>query len=118
MTRPVIARILATGACALMWFGLVLAGDAAGQGRTTGAGNKAAAAAVPRMADGHPDLSGVWWGGGDIGAASGRGPLGRGGRGAAAPQTFPSLYTPEAAQRAKALGDKDDPTLRCVPTAF
>src|SRR4029079_61710 len=27
-------------------------------------------------------------------------------------------YTPEAAQRAKTLGDKDDPTLRCTSTAF
>ena len=29
-----------------------------------------------------------------------------------------SLYKPEAAAKAKTLGDKDDPTLRCVPTAF
>jgi hypothetical protein len=70
------------------------------------------------MADGHPDLSGVWWGGGDVGAARGRGPVGRGGRGGPPPATIQSLYTPEAAQTAKTLGDKDDPTLRCTPTAF
>ena len=29
-----------------------------------------------------------------------------------------SLYKPEAAAKAKTLGDKDDPTLRCMPTAF
>jgi hypothetical protein len=29
-----------------------------------------------------------------------------------------SLYKPEWAAKAKTLGDKDDPTLRCVPTAF
>jgi hypothetical protein len=70
------------------------------------------------MADGHPDISGVWWGGADVGAARGRG-AGRGGaRGGTPPPTFMSLYKPEAAAKAKTLGDKDDPTLRCVPTAF
>ena len=70
---------------------------------------------APRMADGHPDLSGVWWGGADIGA--------RGSRPPAAPRdpnavTYTSLYQPWAVEKAKTLSDKDDPTLRCVPTAF
>ncbi len=73
---------------------------------------------APRMADGHPDLSGVWWTGGDVGGRGYGGGRGRGARGGPAPATYNSLYTPEAAAAAKKLGDKDDPTLRCTPTAL
>jgi hypothetical protein len=78
---------------------------------------------APRMPDGHPDLSGVWWRGSDIGGrpagrGAGRGGPG-GGRGAAQqPPYFTSLYQPSAAAKAKTLADKDDPSLGCVPTAF
>ncbi len=34
------------------------------------------------------------------------------------PLTFTSLYKPQAAERAKTLSDKDDPTLHCNPVAF
>lgn len=77
------------------------------------AGTPASAGPIPRMADGHPDLSGVWWGGGDIGSRNRpRGP------GNATGPTYMSLYTPEAAAAAAKLSDKDDPTLRCAPVAF
>lgn len=122
MKRHVIAMMTAGAVFALVSSSPVLVGHAAGQSAKAAGAKSTAASGVPRMADGHPDLSGVWWGGGDVGAARGRGPVPFGGargaaRGTPAP-TFASLYTPEAAQKAKTLGDKDDPTLRCVPTAF
>ncbi len=102
---------------AFVWFA---AAPASLPAQTSEAGQSGvASSAVPRMPDGHPDLSGVWWRGADVG---GRGfNAGGGGRGRGrgpAPVTFSSLYTPEAQAEAKKLSDKDDPSLNCMPTAF
>jgi hypothetical protein len=113
MKRTLITwTMMAAVATALVWFVPAAVTFAAPQ----------AAGPVPRMADGHPDLSGVWWGGSDIGGARGGGGGARGARGGGAPATpppsFTSLYQPWAKEKLKTLSDKDDPTLRCIPVAF
>jgi len=71
---------------------------------------------APRMSNGKPDLSGIWWTGGDLGSS---------GYGSTTDRSlglqynlYTDLYTPEAKARMGTLSDKDDPTLNCKPTAF
>jgi len=116
MKRSILAAAIAT---ALVWS--TSTARLAAQSGPSSASAGSTSAKVPRTADGHPDLSGVWWRGADVG---GRLPGGgsitapAGGRGATPPPTFTSLYSSAAAAKAKTLSDKDDPALGCTNTAF
>lgn len=61
--------------------------------------------AVPRMSDGKPDLSGVWWSGG-IGVKQNT------------LDQLERLYKPEARAIKDKLTEDDDPTLRCIPFGY
>ena len=112
LNRVALVSIMtAAAALLLLYFAPAIVSPAVAQ-----EGAADADAQIPRLSDGRPDLSGVWWGGADVGGPGfGRGGGGRGGPPAA---TFTSLYRPTAAALAETLSDKDDPTLKCIPTAF
>lgn len=118
MSRTALLRsILTPGvALSLLWLAPATIELATAQTDADGDASSAAAGPAPRMADGHPDLSGVWWGGADVGGRGFGGPRGR--PQGTPPPSFTSLYQPWAAEKAKTLSDKDDPTLKCIPTAF
>jgi len=118
MTRATIKTVSAAAAATLTWLAAGALDTAAAQSSAAPNAAEQKPGPAPKMADGHPDLSGVWWGGGDVGGRGFRPGGGPPAGGGAPPATFTSLYKPEAAARAKTLSDKDDPTLHCNPVAF
>ena len=90
----------------------------AAQGRPAAAAAAAGPAGpAPRAADGHPDLTGVWWPGADVGVANLRvGAPGDRNPWPPRPGSIASLYQPWAMELAKTMGEKDDPALHCVPS--
>jgi hypothetical protein len=107
---PIVAIVLA-----LMFVvsgGLVPAAQS-GNGSTA-----SSAKPIPRLPDGRPDFTGVWWPGRDITPATSSAVYREGDRGGVRPNSFGSLYKPEFMEKAKTLGDKDDPALWCIPSIF
>src|SRR5690606_18293678 len=69
---------------------------------------------TPRMSDGKPDMSGVWWTGGDLGSPT----YNSSRQGSPAVPPYTDLYQDWAKEKMATMHDKDDPTLQCKPTAF
>lgn len=69
---------------------------------------------TPRMSDGKPDMSGVWWTGGDLGSPT----YNSSRQGQPPVPSYTDLYQDWAKEKMATMHDKDDPTLQCKPTAF
>ena len=106
------AVVIASASLALIRSTPVAAQSATASGTASAAGAKP----IPRTADGHPDMTGVWWPGHDLIPAQATAVYRNGERQGIGAQSFGSLYKPEALAKARTLSDKDDPALWCIPS--
>jgi hypothetical protein len=106
------ALVIAVTCLALVSSSPVAAQTASAASASTSAASKP----IPRMADGHPDMTGVWWPGHDLIPAQATAVYREGERQGIGAQSFGSLYKPDAMAKAKTLSDKDDPALWCIPS--
>src|SRR4029077_20694129 len=107
------AVVIAVASLALTSSAPVAAQSAAAAGA---ANASAAAKPIPRTADGHPDMTGVWWPGHDLIPSQATAVYREGERQGIGAQSFGSLYKPEAMAKDRTLSDKDDPALWCIPS--
>jgi hypothetical protein len=107
------AVVVASASLALMSSTPVAAQSATAASSVTAS---APSKAIPRTADGHPDMTGVWWPGHDLIPAQATAVYRDGERQGIGARSFGSLYKPEAMAKARTLSDKDDPALRCIPS--
>lgn len=91
MKQSCIASALAAALVVVVWPG---ASSAEGQAGNAAAATRAPASAtpMPRMPDGRPDFTGVWWPGRDITPATSSAVYRDGDRGGVHPSSFGSLY--------------------------
>jgi hypothetical protein len=112
-------KLIAAGICAgLATIGGMLTLVTSSPAQSGGEAKSATTAAkpIPRAADGKPDFTGSWWPGRDLVPAQTSAVYKPGDRIGIGPRSFGSLYKPEVMAKAKTMGDKDDPSLFCIPT--
>jgi len=119
MKNTYVASVLTAAVMVAASITVMHASPAAAQSAAAASAPAAAAAAarpIPRTADDHPDMTGVWWPGHDLIPAQATAVYRQGERQGIGAQSFGSLYKPEAMAKAKGLSDKDDPALWCIPS--